>query len=1107
MLRGVSARLRPRPASGSSRITRLAAAVAVSCVAFVQAPPASAFEFFDGAIEAHGYYEMQLRAMARDFSSTDRWDVTQWYHILNLEIEANIAPDGFGPFDLMTGFVRLEGRYDCVWTGGCKIFPSIDTFGDDANRQPRRLSDGRRAGFRSSGTLFNFDRRFLRDIPREFLPYENRLRPRGSRKPSPIFNIQGIDTLFDSAGVDGVFGTPDDPAPFYFDRFLRTGKCDFNFRATKGSQNGTGHQVMGPWRPDCQIRQLGTLRDRPNPLRAKDISPITGTGGTGELPLRPAPKVAAGTNPLDVPQGVYYPNKRLQRLIRDRSFDSFDQNFSQTELSFNRGASQEDEGELKEAYLDIEMFDSRLWLRLGKQTIVWGKTELFRNQDQWNPQDLALASLPSLEESRIGLWSARAVWHFWDVGPLEDVRVEFVALLDDFEPTDLGRCGEPYAPNPVCNKSFGLFAHGLTGLAIAGEVRPPDPWEDASGLEFGARAEWRWDRFSFALTNYYGHTDLFYQDELYRYSRNVDPVTGRPRMGMRTGACTTGEGKDCLTPAEALNEHSVNQQLFSMICATSIGFSALDTSACGQTVFNSQKEAIPGGPAISSALSAVVSGQGNTLIPVRGQSILYALASGLSGGTPINTVEIAKKTVTPTDDIATALATVLVPLGLDPFDGGPPAATGILKFDVIAQSGGGLAQYLTDEQEALLGCGPFYRTRCDIEGIDLMNAEASALFQSFTGFEGSFGANVSEWLTTDRRRAQPGTVGFDGGPVCTRYERGRMFILPGCRGPGDAGYNVRQDGSLTGAPAAPLVNPGTRVHPFTGQRFRSEMAVVSWNALMGLVGFSAGPVVTESVFDPSRPMRQDGCSFARPQLCGNLQSFIQITGVQRNTAMAGGNGRFGRRDFVWHGGRDIVLRYQKRNILGFSMDFAEDFTKSNIGIEYTWENDAILANNNSLDGLGQADRHNLTISVDRPTFINFLNANRTFFINGQLFVQFVDGYQRGFTSSGPWNFLGVLSVNTGYFDDRLLPAMTLVYDKRSNSSAIIAQVQYRFSAEFSATFGVAYFGGREEPVEMALSPNSLSNRTGSWAYNDFTENGLSAIRDRDEVFLRLRYTF
>ena len=101
----------------------------------------------------------------------------------------------------------------------------------------------------------------------------------------------------------------------------------------------------------------------------------------------------------------------------------------------------------------------------------------------------------------------------------------------------------------------------------------------------------------------------------------------------------------------------------------------------------------------------------------------------------------------------------------------------------------------------------------------------------------------------------------------------------------------------------------------------------------------------------------------------------------------------------------------------------------------------------------------------------------------------------------------MLVVETGYFDDRLIPRMTFVYDKRSNSGAFIPQFTYRFSSDFSATVGLALFNGREESRPMALSPNSLSNRVGRRAYKDVVENGLSAVRDRDEVFLRIRYSF
>ena len=1088
----------------------------------------TAIEFFEGNLEIHGFYEAQVRTIARDYRASDGFDLTQWYHILNIEAEADFAPDGIGPFDVFQGFMRVEVRYDCVWTRGCGIFSSADAFGDRAKRLPKRLSDGRRAGYRPSGALFTAHTRRFSDIPREFLPFAFRDMPNGSYKPSELFDIGGLDTLFGSRGVDGIFGTEDDPAPFYFAKQLED-ECRFAFRGRKGSMDGVGTQIMGPWDPKCKIRPIGALNNKPNPVSDIDLSPITGSVGTGPLPFRPQPDIM-WTDPSrkGEAQGVYYPNYRLAQQLRDGKFDSFDQNFRQEELAWNRGASQQDEKELKEAYFDIEMFDSRLWLRLGKQTVVWGKTELFRNQDQWNPQDLALASLPSLEESRIALWMGRAVWHFWNVGPLEDLRAELVVAYDQFEPTDLGRCGEPYAPNPVCNKTLGLFIHGLTGFGVAGETRPPNPWNSWEGIEVGGRLEWRWDRFSFALSDYWGYTDLPYQKTLFRYSRNVDPETGRPRRLMSTGSCTTGMEASCLTEDNALTRHSINQQLFMMICATSIGFSDLDSSACGQTVFNSQELSDPTNalaPRVMIALTNIVSGQNN---PLTGGAAVAESLGDFNSTTIDQLNDLAARPETaiqrfPSTTFGTDTPTVVVPLSMDPNDG-PPATVppDLVGTPVNFWTFTGVQPYLTDEQEALLGCGPFYGTQCDIEGIDLMNAEANVILQSFPGFPGTSG---SYWDTRDTSLIQPGTVDFDGGPFCTRHEDGETYILPGCRGQWqgerpermryqDVGYDPDIDGTTTGPNSTRTLYPEGRRHPFTDQKFASEMAVASWNTLMGLVVLSSpetppGEPVEYLItdFNPDQPFRTDGCSFATPQFCRNVQSFFQISGIQRNAVRAGGNDRFGRRDWTWAGGKDIALRYEKRNILGFGMDFAEDFTKSNWGVEFTWEKDIHLADNNQFDGHEVVDRYNWTISVDRPTFVNFLNQNRTFFINTQWFIQYVDGHKYSFPSNGPWNVLAVLAINTGYFDDRLLPSMAIVYDFGSNSGAWIPQVTYRYSSNFSATFGLAVFAGREEARPMAISPTSLSNRTGRHAFKDFAENGLSAVRDRDELFLKVRYTF
>jgi len=82
----------------------------------------------------------------------------------------------------------------------------------------------------------------------------------------------------------------------------------------------------------------------------------------------------------------------------------------------------------------------------------------------------------------------RGIWSFFEVGPLEDVRLELAANIQDFEPADLGRCGEPYTPLVVCDKTFGLMAHGLVGVAAAGEIRPEDAWESSEGFEVGCHS-------------------------------------------------------------------------------------------------------------------------------------------------------------------------------------------------------------------------------------------------------------------------------------------------------------------------------------------------------------------------------------------------------------------------------------------------------------------------------------------------------------------------------------------------------------------------------------------------------------------------------------------
>jgi hypothetical protein len=314
----------------------------------------------------------------------------------------------------------------------------------------------------------------------------------------------------------------------------------------------------------------------------------------------------------------------------------------------------------------------------------------------------------------------------------------------------------------------------------------------------------------------------------------------------------------------------------------------------------------------------------------------------------------------------------------------------------------------------------------------------------------------------------------------------------------------------------------------TSQLFQNELAAFSWNFLMFLTLTSCnirsldldgndhritsgGPRSLQGdpqCFHPDFQYDPSRCSIAAPQYCSNVKGFFSAAGVTRNTALAGGNQQFGRRTFLWHSGGEVVLRYEQRNVVGLSADFAEDVTKTNWGVEFTFVEDIPFTNNDVYDGVSDTNSYNLTVSVDRPTFINFLNPNRTFFFNSQWFFSYLDQYEKGYTFNGPWNVLFTFAMFTGYFQDRVQPQFVTVYDFQSLSGGLLPSLQYRFTESFSVTIGMMYFFGRTQLKDMPLqSIAPAANRSGPNAYEDGTDNILSLVRTRDELFLRLRWTF
>ena len=190
------------------------------------------------------------------------------------------------------------------------------------------------------------------------------------------------------------------------------------------------------------------------------------------------------------------------------------------------------------------------------------------------------------------------------------------------------------------------------------------------------------------------------------------------------------------------------------------------------------------------------------------------------------------------------------------------------------------------------------------------------------------------------------------------------------------------------------------------------------------------------------------------------------------------------------------------------MDFAEDRTKTNWGVEFSWTNAQNYLDNDSYSGFSTHGVEQLTISVDRPTFINFLNPNRTFLFNTQWFFRYIDNFHDNSAMwvNGPFGMLGTFTIFTGYFQDRLLPVVTFVHDVRTTSGAALISMTYRYNESFSATFGVNVFYGSPQNLLIPLQQPVLQNY-GPQYEQRVKYDGLTALSERNELSFAIRYTF
>ncbi len=101
-----------------------------------------------------------------------------------------------------------------------------------------------------------------------------------------------------------------------------------------------------------------------------------------------------------------------------------------------------------------------LFVKIGKQQVVWGRTDLFRVLDVINPVDFSRNNIyDELSDIRIPMWIAQAEYRMGASESMQDRNFQLVWNFDKFRANNLGQCG---TPNAILDA--GCFFRGMANL-------------------------------------------------------------------------------------------------------------------------------------------------------------------------------------------------------------------------------------------------------------------------------------------------------------------------------------------------------------------------------------------------------------------------------------------------------------------------------------------------------------------------------------------------------------------------------------------------------------------------------------------------------------------
>lgn len=163
---------------------------------------------------------------------------------------------------------------------------------------------------------------------------------------------------------------------------------------------------------------------------------------------------------------------------------------------------------------------------------------------------------------------------------------------------------------------------------------------------------------------------------------------------------------------------------------------------------------------------------------------------------------------------------------------------------------------------------------------------------------------------------------------------------------------------------------------------------------------------------------------------------------------------------------NLVARYRKVNTLGLSVDWFEPNTGVVIRSELSWTANLLTSDLSKPDVLADTNVYRWLIGIDRPTFIRWLNPNRSFFLSFQGFGTHIPdarGGRFGIPQGANDNFIFTFFVQNQYLRDQLIFLLFGAYGTTGNDGTTGGNAEYLITNHWSVQLGVtAFLGVRRE---------------------------------------------